>query len=125
MGFKLPGIKKAGSSLENLDLNIKTRLPRNDVSYRGTVISRKAAMTAQARKEKGDPTLDPFGATFQPLDTRQYYTSAKFPYIKSRFRVSGDALTQIVLKEAVVSLLKLQLEVIENYLLKKNMNVID
>ena len=90
MGFKLPGIKKAGSSLENLDLNIKTRLPRNDV-YRGTVISRKAAMTAQARKEKGNPTLDPFGATFQPLDTRQYYTSAKFPYIKSRFRVSGDA----------------------------------
>jgi len=90
MGFKLPGIKKAGSSLENLDLNIKTRLPRNDV-YRGTVINRKAAMTAQARKEKGDPTVDPFGATFQPLDTRKYATSAKFPYIKSRFRVTGDA----------------------------------
>ena len=90
MGFKLPGIQKAGSSLENLDLNIKTRLPRNDV-YRGTVINRKAAMTSQARKEKRDPTVDPFGATFQPLDTRQYYTSAKFPYIKSRFRVVGDA----------------------------------
>jgi hypothetical protein len=90
MGFKLPGIKKAGSSLENLDLNIKTRLPRNDV-YRGTVISRKAAMTARARQEKGDPTVDPFGATFQPLDTRKYATSAKFPYIKSRFRVTGDA----------------------------------
>lgn len=90
MGFKLPGVKKAGSSLENLDLNIKTRLPRNDV-YRGTVINRKAAMTAQSRKEKGDPTVDPFGATFQPLDTRQYYTNAKFPYIKSRFRVVGDA----------------------------------
>ena len=90
MGFKLPGIKKAGSSLENLDLNIKTRLPRNDV-YKGTVINRKAAMTAQSRKEKGDPTVDPFGATFQPLDTRKYATSAKFPYIKSRFRVSGDA----------------------------------
>jgi hypothetical protein len=90
MGFKLPGVKKAGSSLENLDLNIKTRLPRNDV-YRGTVINRKAAMTAQSRKEKGDPTVDPFGATFQPLDTRKYATSMKFPYIKSRFRVMGDA----------------------------------
>ena len=90
MGFKLPGIKKAGSSLENLDLNVNTRLPRNDV-YRGTVISRKADITAQARKQKGDPTVDPFGATFQPLDTRKYSTSAKFPYIKSRFRVTGDA----------------------------------
>ncbi len=29
MGFKFPGLKKAGSSLENLDLNLKTRLPRN------------------------------------------------------------------------------------------------
>ena len=89
MGFKLPGIKKAGSSLENLDLNIKTRLPRNDV-YRGTVISRKAAMTAQARQEENDPTLDPFGATFQPLDTRKYATSARFPYIKSRFLIGDD-----------------------------------
>jgi len=89
MGFKLPGVKKAGSSLENLNLNLETRLPRNDV-YRGTVISRKAAMTAQARKEKDDLTVDPFGATFQPLDTRKYATSMKFPYIKSRFRVSGD-----------------------------------
>lgn len=89
MGFKLPGLKKAGSSLENLDLNINTRLPRNDV-YRGTVINRKAAMTAQARKEEGDPTLDPFGATFQPLDTTKYATSAKFPYIKSRFLVGKD-----------------------------------
>ena len=89
MGFKLPGIKKAGSSLENLDLNVNTRLPRNDV-YRGTVISRKAAMTARARQEEGDPTVDPFGATFQPLDTRKYATSAKFPYIKSRFLVGKD-----------------------------------
>lgn len=89
MGFKLPGVKKAGSSLENLNLNLKTRLPRSDV-YRGTVISRKAAMTAQARKEENDPTLDPFGATFQPLDTRKYATSMKFPYIKSRFLVEGE-----------------------------------
>jgi len=90
MGFKLPGLKKAGSSLENLNLNLETRLPRNDV-YRGTVINRKAAMTAQARKQKGDPTVDPFGATFQPLDTRKYATSMEFPHIKSRFRVTGDA----------------------------------
>ena len=89
MGFKLPGIKKAGSSLENLDLNIKTRLPRNDV-YKGTVINRKAAMTAQARQATGDSTIDPFGATFQPLDTRQYYTNAKFPYLKSRFLIKGE-----------------------------------
>ena len=89
MGFKLPGIKKAGSSLENLNLNLETRLPRNDV-YRGTVISRKAAMTEQARRAENDPTLDPFGATFQPLDTTKYATSAKFPYLKSRFLVGKD-----------------------------------
>lgn len=89
MGFKLPGIKKAGSSLENLDLNVNARLPRNDV-YRGTVINRKAAMTAQSRKQEGDPTVDPFGATFQPLDTTKYATSARFPYIKSRFLVGKD-----------------------------------
>ena len=42
MGFKLPGIKKAGSSLENLDLNIKTRFlyqtwGRNDYFFESTI----------------------------------------------------------------------------------------
>ena len=92
MGFKLPGIKKAGSSLENLDLNVQ-KPPRslgNNV-FKRTLRSRKAITTDQARKEKNDPTLDPYGATFQPSDT-----GLDFPYLRSRFRLidAGDPLKE-------------------------------
>ena len=85
MGFKLPGIKKAGSQIQNLDLNFQTPTQSlgNNV-FKRTLRSRRAITT----DERGS---DPYGATFLPLDTRKYATSAKFPYIKSRFRVSGDA----------------------------------
>ena len=92
MGFKLPGIKQAGSTIKNLDLNVQ-KPPRslgNNV-FKRTLRSRKAITTDQARKEKNDPTLDPYGATFQPSDT-----GLDFPYLRSRFRLvnAGDAITQ-------------------------------
>ena len=92
MGFKLPGIKQAGSTIKNLDLNVQ-KPPRslgNNV-FKRTLRSRKAITTDQARKEKNDPTSDPYGATFQPSDT-----GLDFPYLRSRFRLinAGDAITQ-------------------------------
>ena len=92
MGFKLPGIKKAGSQIQNLDLNFQTptRSLGNNV-FKRTLRSRKAITTDQARKDKNDPTLNPYGATFQPSDT-----GLDFPYARSRFRLidAGDPLKE-------------------------------
>jgi len=80
MGFKLPGIKNHGTKASSSPLTQSL----GDNVFKRTLRSRKAITT----DERGS---DPYGATFLPLDTRKYATSAKFPYIKSRFRVSGDA----------------------------------
>ena len=92
MGFKLLGIKKAGSQIQNLDLNFQTptRSLGNNV-FKRTLRSRKAITTDQARKDKNDPTLNPYGATFQPSDT-----GLDFPYARSRFRLidAGDPLKE-------------------------------
>lgn len=80
MGFKLPGIKNHGTKASSSPL---TQSLGNNL-FKRTLRSRRAITT----DERGS---DPYGATFLPLDTRKYATSAKFPYIKSRFRVSGDA----------------------------------
>lgn len=92
MGFKLPGIKKAGSSLENLDLNVQQpSRSLGDNVFKRTLRSRKASTTLDARRAKNDPTLDPYGATFQPSDT-----GLDFPYARSRFRLidAGDAVKE-------------------------------
>jgi len=92
MGFKLRGIKQAGSTIKNLDLNVQKPLRSlGDNVFKRTLRNRKAITTDQARKEKNDPTLDPYGATFQPSDT-----GLSNPYSRSRYRLVnlGDAITQ-------------------------------
>ena len=97
MGFKLPGIKiknhstkassspikqvvheKSGKRFDeiNYDLIDKDLFGSNQ-QFRSSVIGQKAE------------NPDPFGLTFQRLDTRLYDTSNKFPYLKSRVRLPG------------------------------------
>ena len=47
MGFKLPGIKKAGSSLENLDLNISDNIGQANLI--GTVYNPKKSLSLQTK----------------------------------------------------------------------------
>ena len=83
MGFKLPGIKNHGTKASSSPIKQTIDERSGDPNVFFDDRDAKAAARYRALNPEG------FGATFNPLDTRQYNTSNKFPYLKSRYRLLG------------------------------------
>ncbi len=97
MGFKLPGVKvknygnKASSSPIKQVVDEKSGKRFNEINYdlidKDILGSNKQFRSSVIGQKAENP--DPFGLTFQRLDTRVYDTSNRFPYLKSRVRLPG------------------------------------
>ena len=97
MGFKLPGVKvknygnKASSSPVKQVVDEKSGKRFNEINYdlidKDVLGSNKQFRSSVIGQKAENP--DAFGLTFQNLDTRQYDTSNRFPYLKSRVRLPG------------------------------------
>ena len=97
MGFKLPGIKvknygnKASSSPVKQVVDERSGKRFSEIDYdliSKDPLGRTKQFTSSVIGQKAE-NPDPFGLTFQRLDTRLYDTSNRFPYLKSRVRLPG------------------------------------
>lgn len=104
MGFKLPGIKvknygtKASSSPVKQVVDERSGKRFSEIDYdliSRDPLGRTKQFTSSVIGQKAE-NPDPFGLTFQRLDTRLYNTSNEFPYLKSRVRLpgAGDYISQ-------------------------------